>query len=56
MSPKLIKMGFFAQKIDIFSRNSVFDEIQFSQKSLTNRKNQPHAPPQQVLMQQIPWF
>ena len=55
MSPMLRKWGFFAQKIDIYSQNSVFDEIQFSQKSfLINRKNQPHALPQQVLVQQIP--
>ena len=54
MSPKLRKLGFFAQKIDIFSQNSVFDEIQFSQKSLINKKNQPHALSQQVLVQQIP--
>ena len=38
MSPKLRKMFFFAQKIVIFSQNSVFDEIQFSQKSLINGK------------------
>ena len=38
----------------IFSQNSVFDEIQFSQKSLINRKNQPHTVPQQVLVQQNP--
>ena len=53
MSPKLRKF-FFAQKIVIFSQNSVFDEIQFSQKSLINRKNQPHTLPQQVLVQQTP--
>ena len=35
---KADKNGFFAQKIVIFSQNSVFDEIQFSQKSLINRK------------------
>ena len=54
MSPKLRKLGFFAQKIDIYSQNSVFDEIQFSQKSLINRKNQPPALLQQVLVEQIP--
>ena len=54
MSPKLRKLGLFAQKIDIFSQNSVFDEIQFSQKSLITRKNQPDALPQQILVQQIP--
>ena len=54
MSQKLRKVGFFARKIDIFSQNSVFDEIQFSQNSLINRNNQPHALPQQVLAQQIP--
>ena len=54
MSQKLRKVGFFARKTDIFSQNSVFDEIQFSQKSLINRNNQPHALPQQVLAQQIP--
>ena len=53
MTQKLRKLGFFAQKRDIFSQNSVFDEIQFSQKSLINRKNQPHALPQQFLVQQI---
>ena len=37
----------------IFSQNSVFDEIQFSQKSLINRKNQPHTVPQQVLVQRL---
>ena len=54
MSSKLRKLGFFAQKIHIFSQNSVFDEIQLSQKSLINRKNQPHALPQQVLVKHIP--
>ena len=54
MSPKLRKMVFFAQKIVIFSQNSVFDEIQFSQKSSINRKNKPHTLPQQVLVQQTP--
>ena len=48
------KCVFFAQKIVIFSQNSVFDEIQFSRKSLINRKNQPHTLPQQVLVQQTP--
>ena len=36
MSPKL--RIFFAQKIVMFSLKSVFDDIQFSQKSLINRK------------------
>ena len=54
MSPKLRKMFFFAQKLVIFSKNSVFDESQFSLKSLINRKNQPHTLPQQVLAQQTP--
>ena len=30
----------------------VFDEIRFSQKSLTHRKKEPHTLPQQVLLQQ----
>ena len=54
MSPKLRIMYFFAQKIVIFSQNSVFDEILFSKKSLINRKNQPHILLQQVLVQQTP--
>ena len=54
MSPKLRKCFFLHKKIVIFSQNSVFDEIQFSQKSLINRKNQPHTLPQQVLVQQPP--
>ena len=54
ISPKLRKMGFFAQKNVIYSQNSVFDEIQFSEKSLINRKKQPQILPQQVLVQQIP--
>ena len=54
MSPKLRKMYFFAQKIVIFSQNSVFDEILFSKKSLINRKNQPPILPQQVQVQQTP--
>ena len=54
MSPKE-KIGIFYTKNRYkYSQNSVFDEIQFSQKSLINRKNQPHALPQQVLVQQIP--
>ena len=53
---KAEKIVFFAQKIVMFSQNSVFDEIQFSQKSLINRKNQPHILPQQVLVQQTPIF
>ena len=52
MSPKLRKMFFFCTKNVIFSQNSVFDEIKFSQKSLINRKNQPQILPQQVLVQQ----
>ena len=53
-SPKLRKMFFLAQKLAIFFQNSVFDETQFSQKSLINRKNQPHTLPQQILVQQTP--
>ena len=53
MSPKL-KKSFLQKKMIIFSQNSVFDEIQFSQKSLIKRKNQPHTLPQQVLVQQTP--
>ena len=45
---------FFRTKKVIFSQNSVFDEIQFSQKSLINRKNQPHTLAQQVLVQLTP--
>ena len=52
MSPNLGKMFFFAQKMVILFQNSVFGEIQFSQKSLINRKNQPHTLPQQLLVQQ----
>ena len=37
ISPKLRKMGFLHKKV-IFSQNSDFDEILFSQKSLINRK------------------
>ena len=44
MYPKLIKWGFFAQRTDIFFQNSVFDEIQFSQKSLINRKKSTSCP------------
>ena len=44
-------MFFFAQKIVISSQIPVFDEIQFSQKSLINRKNQPYTLSQQVLVQ-----
>ena len=55
ISPKLRKMGFWHKKKRvIFSQNSDFDEIRFSQKSLINRKNQPHTLPQQVLVQQTP--
>ena len=54
ISPKLRKMGFLHKKRVIFSQNSDFDEILFSQKSLINRKNQPHTLPQQVLVQQTP--
>ena len=52
MSPNLGKMFSFAQKLVILFQNSVFGEIQFSQKSLINRKNQPHTLPQQLLVQQ----
>ena len=38
ISPKLRKMGFLHKKRVIFSQNSDFDEILFSQKSLINRK------------------
>ena len=45
MYPKLIKWGgFFAQRKDILFQNSVFDEIQFSQKSLINRKKSTSCP------------
>ena len=44
-------MFFFCTKVIIF-QNSVFGEIQLSQKSLIKRKNQPHTLPQQVLVQQ----
>ena len=54
ISPKLRKMGFLHKKRVIFSQNSDFDEILFSQKSLINRENQPHTLPRQVLMQQTP--
>ena len=54
ISPNLRKMGFLHKKGVIFSQNSDFDEILFSQKSLINRKNQPHTLPQQVLLQQTP--
>ena len=37
MSPNLGKMFSFAQKMVILFQNSVFGEIQFSQKSLINR-------------------
>ena len=52
MSPNLGEMFSFAQKMVILFQNSVFGEIQFSQKSLVNRKNQPHTLPQQLLVQQ----
>ena len=52
MSPNLGKMFSFAQKMVILFQNSVFGEIQFSQNSLINRKNQAHTLPQQVLVQQ----
>ena len=54
ISPKLRKMGFLHKKRVIFSQNSDFDEILFSQKSLINRKNKPHTLPQQVLVEQTP--
>ena len=38
----------------IVFQNSVCGEIQFSKKSSTKRKKQPHAFPQQVLVQQNP--
>ena len=47
-------MFFFAQKIVTLCQNSVFGEIQFSQKSLTDRTMQPHTFPQQVIVQQTP--
>ena len=40
-SPNLWKMFSFAQKMVILFQNSVFGEIQFSQKSLINRKSNP---------------
>ena len=49
VSPKLRKRGFFAQILVIFSQNSLFDEIQFSQKSLINRKNGPHEKETKIL-------
>ena len=51
---KAEKNVFFAQKLAIFSQNSVFDETQFLRKSLIKRKKQPHTLPQQVLTQQTP--
>ena len=44
----LHKKGYF------FFQNSVFGEIQFSQKSLTNSKKQPLTLSRQVLVQQTP--
>ena len=44
ISPKLRKMGFLHKKRVIFSQNSDFDEILFSQKSLINRKKQTTYP------------
>ena len=41
MPPKLRKMFFFAQKMVIFSQNSVFDEIQFSKKKVSNQQKKP---------------
>ena len=38
VSPNLGKLFYVAPKMVIFFQNSVFGEIQFSQKSLTNRK------------------
>ena len=52
MSPNLGKSFSFALKMVILFQNSVFGEIQFSQKSLINRKNQPQTLPQQQLVQQ----
>ena len=54
MYPHLRKMFFFAQKMVKLFQNSVFGEIQFSQKSLTSRKMQHHTLLQQVLVQQTP--
>ena len=51
---KTEKNVFFAQKIVKIFQNSGFAEIQFSQKSLIDIKNQPHTLPQQVLVQQTP--
>ena len=54
MSPNLGKIFSFAQKLVILFQNSVLDEIQFSQKSLTDRKKQPLTLSPQVLVQQNP--
>ena len=51
---KTEKNVFFAQKIVIVFQSSVCGEIQFSKKSSTKQKKQPHAFPQQVLVQQTP--
>ena len=42
--PNLGKMFSFAQKMVILFQNSVFGQIQFSQKSLTNRKKETPYP------------
>ena len=52
MTPKRNKMSFFAQQMVMLFKTSVFGEIQFSQKSLTNRTKQPHTYLQQVHAQQ----
>ena len=54
VSPNLGKTFSFAQKMVILFQNSVFGEIQFSQKSLTNRKKQSLTLSRQVLVQQTP--
>ena len=54
VSPNLGKRFSFAQQMVKHFQNSVFGEIQFSQKSLINGKNQPHILSQQVLVQQTP--
>ena len=54
VSPNTGKMFSFAQKMVILFQNSVFGEIQFSQKILSCSKNQPDMLAQQVLTQQIP--
>ena len=53
VSQNLWKMFSFAQKWTQFYK-TVFGEIRFSQKSLINRKKQPHTISRQVLVQQTP--